>query len=99
MSFDKCFFSFLVLALVSATSTAPLRGQQTTATTAVTPSTQAAAGPKSAAKTAAPPLLTCCWFPASPSRDPCASAAPDPAYYAHPWQHVQAQPDAGAAFV
>lgn len=58
MSFDKCFFSFLVVALVSATSTAPLRGQQTTATTAVTPSTQATAGPKSAAKTAAPPLLT-----------------------------------------
>ena len=46
MSFDKCFFSFLVVALVSATSTAPLRGQQTTATTAVTPSTQATAGPK-----------------------------------------------------
>jgi hypothetical protein len=42
------------------------------------------------------PLLTCCWFPASPSPDPCASAARDPAY-AHPQRHVQAQPDAGAA--
>ena len=57
MSFDKCFSPLLVLALVSAASTAPLRGQQTTATTAVTPSTPAAAGPKSAAK-AAPPVLT-----------------------------------------